>query len=247
MSAAPSGSPAAAEAVAHVIVEAPTEHLVVAGDPGHHLTRVRRLRPGERITAGDGRGRWRAYRVVAADSEGLECAADGPEHLESPPPVGVALAVALTKGGIEDVVTAVTELGVVRVIPVVSERVVVRWDDDRARRATLRLGSAARAAAEQARRAHLPTIDPVTPLGELAGRPGLVLADRTGGPADALTPPAEGEWTVVVGPEGGFAPAEVEAFGDCPRLAVGPHVLRAVTAPIAAVAVLTARLAAWSA
>ena len=61
-------------------------------------------------------------------------------------------------------------------------------------------------------------------------------------PADALPAPGPEGWTVVVGPEGGLDPAELEPFPDSvPRLAVGPHVLRAETAPPAVVAAL-----AWS-
>src|SRR5262249_12290093 len=98
---------------------------------------------------------------------------------ESAPPVRVALAVALTKGGIDDVVKAVTELGVARVTPVVAERSVVRWDADRARAAHARLGAIAREAAMQSRRATIPAVgrvvgfEPVRPGAGLAGpRPG---------------------------------------------------------------------------
>ena len=52
-------------------------------------------------------------------------------------------------------------------------------------------------------------------------------------PPRELAAPAGGEWVVAVGPEGGFDAAELAAFGDAPRLAVGPYVLRAETAAIA--------------
>jgi 16S rRNA (uracil1498-N3)-methyltransferase len=53
--------------------------------------------------------------------------------------------------------------------------------------------------------------------------------------------PPDGEWVVAVGPEGGFDAEELRAFGPAPRLAVGPFVLRAETAAIAAAAALTTR------
>lgn len=246
MSGPPPASPADVDAVAHVIVDDPTDDLVVDGPAGHHLVRVRRLRAGERITAADGLGTWREYRVVEAGARGLVIAAEGPRRIEPAPTVGIAVAVAVTKGGLDDVVTAVTELGAVRVVPLLAERVVARWDPARAERAGPRLGLVARAAAEQSRRARLPVIDPLTPVGDLVGRSGLVVADRRGLPAPLLDPPTEGEWTVAVGPEGGFSPEESQAFGACPRLGLGPHVLRAATAPVAAVAALGARLAEWS-
>ena len=55
------------------------------------------------------------------------------------------------------------------------------------------------------------------------------------------TLPDTNEWIVLVGPEGGFAPRELAALSVCPRVAIGPHVLRAVTAP-AAVAAAVASL-----
>ena len=71
--------------------------------------------------------------------------------------------------------------------------------------------------------------------------PGLVVAAVDGVDASELAPPTDGEWVVAVGPEGGFDPAELAAFGQAPRLAVGPFVLRAETAAIAATAALTGR------
>ena len=58
----------------------------------------------------------------------------------------------------------------------------------------------------------------------------------------ALPAPGPEGWTLVVGPEGGLADEELEALADAPRLALGPHVLRAETAAVAGAAVLiTAR------
>jgi 16S rRNA (uracil1498-N3)-methyltransferase len=93
----------------------------------------------------------------------------------------------------------------------------------------------------QCRRARVPEVDPLVQLHEIASKAGLVLADRTGTGADELAPPGPEGWTVVSGPEGGFEPAELELLAALPRLAVGPHVLRAETAPIAAVGALAAR------
>src|SRR5262249_25666517 len=109
----------------------------------------------------------------------------------------------------------------------------------RAGRAVDRLRSVAREAAMQSRRARVPAVDEVTELAAVAERRELVVADRGGSAASALPrPAADAEWTVLVGPEGGLSPAELGALGTRPRLSLGPHVLRAATAPVAAVAVL---------
>ncbi|MDQ1467119.1 MAG: rRNA (uracil1498-N3)-methyltransferase, partial [Actinomycetota bacterium] len=99
----------------------------------------------------------------------------------------------------------------------------------------------AREAAAQCRRAKLPEIAPVGELQDFVGRPDVVVADRDGSSISELPVPDGVTWTVVVGPEGGLDPQELEALAGASRLSLGPHILRAETAPIAAVAVLFSR------
>jgi len=233
------GGPADAHAVAHVFVAGLDDRCEIAGDDGHHLQRVRRLAPGEIVTAADDSGAWRSYVVTEVATGRLTLEARGDAQLEPEPVVGVALAVALTKGGLDDVIAAVTELGVARITPLRTARSVVRWDEDRARRGVGRLRVVAREAAMQSRRARIPVVDEVAGLADVAARPGLVVADRNGVSAAELPAPAAG-WTVLVGPEGGLSSEELAGLAPAPRLALGPHVLRAATAPVAAVAVLVA-------
>ncbi len=243
----PAGGWAAdAQATAHVLVAALDPTLDIAGDDGHHLERVRRVRAGERITATDGAGSWRAYEVVAAGNARISLAARGDVVVEPVLAPALAVAFALTKREKPEVVVQkLTELGVDRIRPVLAARSVVQWDDRKAGAALARWERVAREAVMQCRRARLPVIDAVAPVASLAGTPGLLVADR--GP-DGVAPgppePAGPEgWTALVGPEGGFAPEELEglaAAGPLGRLAVGPHVLRAETAAIAVAAVLAA-------
>jgi 16S rRNA (uracil1498-N3)-methyltransferase len=122
-----------------------------------------------------------------------------------------------------------------------ARRSVVRWDDARAGAVGEHLAAVAREAAMQSRRARIPVVAPVADLADLAGRPGIVVASQQGGPATAIPVPPGGTWTVVIGPEGGFEPGEIEALAPVGLLALSPHVLRARTAPVAAAAVLVAR------
>lgn len=233
-----------ADAVAHTFADDLGEVIEIGGDDGHHLQRVRRLRVGERVTVADGAGRWRLYDIDEVRAGALQLRAAGGLTVEPELDPSVALALALTKAGALDTVVArCTELGVSRVTPVRTERCVVRWDASQSERAVRRLRATARTAAAQSRRARLPEIASPIDLADLAGRAGVVVAERGGARWDALEPaPARADtWTVVVGPEGGFAPAERELLGDMPHLGLGPHVLRAETAPIAAVAILIER------
>jgi 16S rRNA (uracil1498-N3)-methyltransferase len=237
------GRYAAAEATAaHLFVEELGTAITVDGPDGHHLQRVRRLRMGELITAADGAGQWRRYVIAGAEPGRLLLRADSEMVTEPVLSPAVAVAVALTKGTkLETVVAQLTELGVTRIEPVRARRSVVRWDDARAATAVARLTIVAREAAMQCRRAAIPTVAAVADLAGLAGRPGIVVAARDGGAASALPIPPGGTWTVVVGPEGGFEPGEVEALQPIGRLALSPYVLRAQTAPVAAAALLVAQ------
>jgi 16S rRNA (uracil1498-N3)-methyltransferase len=259
---------AAQDAAAHTFVEALDDTIEITGADGHHLQRVRRIRVGEHLTAADGFGSWRRYEVEELAPGALRLGARSARCVEPEIIPRVALAVALTKAGALDTVVArCTELGVARVVPVRTRRCVARWDAKQADRAVGRLRVIAREAASQSRRARVPEISAVAELDDLATHPGLVVADRAGespaalfrrfgqkmqedaglDPSDRLDPNAprrsDGaseprEWLILVGPEGGLEPAELEALHEVPRLSLGPHVLRAETAPIAAVAVM---------
>ena len=232
-------------AVAHVFSTDLDESVVIEGEDGHHLQRVRRLRAGESVTVSDGRGHWRAYAVERSNHGSLVLAAADAPRTEPRLAPGLSVAFALSKGTKpEHVVAGLTELGVDRIVPFRSARSVVRWEGERARSATARLRRVAREAAMQCRRSWLPEVlDPVD-LDGLATDGVVVVGDPSGPAAQALAFPAGGEWLAVVGAEGGLAPDErfrlAERLGTT-LVAVGPHVLRAETAALALAAVLTVR------
>ena len=243
----PPSGPAFVAATAHTYVDRLDDALRVDGREGHHLQRVRRIEPGETVTAADGFGRWRVYRVEAASDGALELEARTDVEHEPVWEPAVVIACALTKGDRPElVVQKLTELGVDRIVLMSAARSVVRWDDSRASSSMTRLARVAREAGAQSRRARLPVLDgPVAPR-ELARHPGLVVADLRGVPVDQLPEPDAGdgertEWLVAIGPEGGFTPGELDEFATAPRLAVGHHVLRAESAAIAAAAAIAGR------
>jgi 16S rRNA (uracil1498-N3)-methyltransferase len=196
------------------------------GDDRHHLGTVRRLVPGDEITVSDGAGRWRVCRFGSPLEPVSEVVADP----QPEPPVGVAFA--LVKGERPEwVVQKLTELGVDRIVPFAAARSVVRWNAERAARWALRLERVAREAAAQCRRTWLPVVEAATTFDDVAGRPGAALADPSGGPPTLLVCRL-----VLVGPEGGWD--DDECSRPLPRVMLGPHVLRAETAAVAAGALL---------
>jgi len=224
-------SAASAPVSAHVFV---TDLADLTMDPGdqHHLSRVLRLRPGELVTASDGRGHcvtttWRGGRLESA----------GPVEWAPRPEPELTIAVALTKGAKPDwAVQRLTEAGVDRVQPVVADRSIVRWDQDRTGRALERLRRVAREAAMQARRAWLPHVEAPVPFADLLADPvtrrRACLAQMGGRPPSLERP------VMLVGPEGGWSPAELGS--GVPAVGLGPTVLRAETAALAGGVLLAA-------
>jgi 16S rRNA (uracil1498-N3)-methyltransferase len=201
----------------------------LSADDHHHLARVVRLAPGDRVTVGDGAGRWRAARM----GRGPDLDAVGEIVVDPRPTPSLTVAFALVKGQRPELtVQKLTEIGIDRVIPFVAERSVVRWDEAKAGKQARRLTDIARQAAMQCRRTWLPQVEAVGAFADVVGLPGAALADIAGdGPS--LDRP-----TVLVGPEGGWSAAE-RAVG-LPRLRLGAHVLRAETAAMTAGALLAA-------
>jgi 16S rRNA (uracil1498-N3)-methyltransferase len=213
---------------AHVFVDALAQPQLSDADL-HHLGRVLRLRDGEAVTASDGSGGWRACRF-----QGESLAVDGPILRTAPPEPELTVAFAVVKGDRPEwTVQKLTELGIDRIVPVLADRGVVRWDAERAAKNVERLRSVARAAAMQSRRVWLPRVDDLVPSSALSlAFPGIALA-HPGGRRPNLQRPA-----IAVGPEGGWSPAELERCGETVDL--GPTTLRAETAAVTAGALLAA-------
>ncbi|MDA8274264.1 MAG: RsmE family RNA methyltransferase [Actinomycetota bacterium] len=234
--------PLLAGASAMVFVEDP-ERPALAADQAHHLLDVLRLRPGELVVAADGAGRWVPCRVRAQnpsaagarDEPGSVLEPDGEGRSEPPPRPPVSVAFAPAKGDRPEwAVQKLTELGVDVIVPLRTARSVVRWEGERGARAVERLRRVATEAAAQCRRPRLPVVTGVANLGEVAALVGVppVLA-APGGP-----PPELAHAAVAVGPEGGWTPDELDLpYG---RVGLGPTVLRAETAAVAAATLLCA-------
>ena len=223
------GSPAEAGAAAHVFVD-DLDQPELGGEDRHHLQRVLRLRPGELVTASDGHGGWRSCRYAGV--ERLDVAAEI-DHCPQPAPA-ITIAFALTKGDRPEwTVQKLVEAGVNRMVPMVTQRTVVRWEGEKGARQGARLNAVARAAAMQSRQAWLPVVTDVQPFGATA-QPGVgvAMAQLGGGPLDLGRP------TVLIGPEGGWDESELAC--GLPSVGLGPTVLRAETAALAAGLLLAA-------
>ena len=205
-----------------------------------HLLRSLRVRRGEEVTLADGRGAW-ARGFVAADVTGraiIEVAeiarVPRPEPMVTvalAPPTGERLAWAVQK---------LAELGVDRIVLMESERSVRRWADDRAGRAVSRMRAVAREAAMQSRQAYLMEVSSGLTLGAVLGRApqALLLWEGASVPLKRVLPDDPADLLLVVGPEGGFSDAEVQAAREAGALtaSLGPTILRSETAAMVSAA-----------
>ncbi len=203
------------------------------------LGRVMRRGTGERLALFNGRdGEWEAE--IAALKRGSGRAAVLWRLRPQAASPDIWLAFAPVKRGMADLaVRQAVELGAARVLPVITERSVVdRLNPERLHRIAIE-------AAEQCGRLDVPDVAPLAPLRDLlAGWPAErpLAACHPGGGAMQAGPPPGG---LLLGPEGGFAAAELDAFAETGfvRLVdLGPRILRAETAVVAA---LSMRHAIW--
>jgi 16S rRNA (uracil1498-N3)-methyltransferase len=225
----------------------------LTGDEGRHAARVRRLRPGEAVTLGDGRGSLADGTVAGVEPDGLSVHVHGRRSEPEPQPRLVVVQ-AIPKGErAELAVQLLTELGADEIVPWAAARAQVQWRGERAAKALGRWRRTAREAAKQSRRAWVPAVaDPAATaavVDRLTGAAGLVLHEQGAEPLVASPLPPAGDLLVIVGPEGGVAEDELAAFqaAGARNVRLGRPVLRTSTAGAAALAVLSARLGRWGA
>jgi len=226
-------------------------------DTASHLARVLRARSGDELILfnGDGREFNGAIETVRGSRVSASVGASRPVDRESP--LAITLVQCVPRGDRMDfIVQKATELGVARIVPVLSQRSVVRLDKAQAESKAVHWRAVAVSACEQCGRNRLPTIEAAQPLLNYLGEsspttgPRLVLEPETAihaqGTAGNLGRAGEIailDAEIAIGPEGGFASDELEAFrvAGFSQIGLGPRILRAETAAIAAVVWLQAR------
>jgi 16S rRNA (uracil1498-N3)-methyltransferase len=227
------------------------DRLVLAGDEGRHAALVSRMRVGERTTVGDGRGRVATAEAVAVAKDSVEL--DVVELVEVPEPrPAITLVQALAKGGRDELaIQAATELGVAAVAPWQAARSVTRWEGRKADSGVARWAGIVREASKQAMRPWSAAVLPLHSTADvvaLAGRTCTIVLDPDSPVrlADAVRPVLEA-LVLVVGPEGGIAPEELERLtaAGATTARMGPTVLRTSTAGPAALAALAIALDLW--
>lgn len=222
---------------------APNSDMPLPADVAHHAERVLRLSVGDEIVLFDGRSGECAATLLALGKQAV--ARLGPRlEVERESPLAITLVQALASGDKMDwIVQKAVELGAVAVQPVAAERSVLKLSGERAAKRVAHWQQVAVSACEQSGRNRVPLIAEILPLSKYLAQAAegrrLILAPGAAGALARKSPP-DGPLSVLIGPEGGWSPAELilaERAGSEP-LALGPRVFRTETAGLAAMAAL---------
>lgn len=228
---------------------------LAAGD-AVHLTRVLRLEVGAAVRLFDGRGGefdGEVSEIAGPDMVRVRLLERAAVSTESP--LRLTLAQALLKGGkMDDLIRQTTELGVTRILPFFAERSVSRPDPKRLAGKVDRWRRIARESLKQCRRSREPEVADPMSFAEMltaGAESGLRLffweetaaANSSGGLEEWKTPDRPESVFAVLGPEGGFSESEAEAAREAglTLAGLGPRILRAETATLAACALLQGR------
>jgi 16S rRNA (uracil1498-N3)-methyltransferase len=226
--------------------------IAIEGDAAAHLMRVLRLSVGDAVTLFDGRGGEYAARIAGRERRGVQVELGEHRAIERESPLDLALVQSVARGERMDlIVRKATELGVTRIVPVSSERSVVRLAADQSAKKAAHWRAVAIAACEQCGRNRVPEVEQPQPLARVlegfashADTPGVtrLLLD----PEATTALPAQvchaRQIVLLVGPEGGLADEEVAfaARAGFRPSRLGPRILRTETAAVASIAVIQA-------
>jgi 16S rRNA (uracil1498-N3)-methyltransferase len=211
---------------------------------------VLRLQPGDALALFDGRGGEHAATVTRMGRSAVAVRIGAHDAAERELACAVTLALGMPANErMDTLVEKATELGAAAIAPLVCERSVLRLQGERAAKKQQHWQGVAIAAAEQCGRTRLPCVDAVTPfatwlqgLARPIGQTRWLLDPGAARPLAAAMTSLRGAARIVVlsGPEGGLSPAERALARDAgfEPIALGPRVLRADTAPLAALACL---------
>ncbi|KPQ06756.1 MAG: 16S rRNA (uracil1498-N3)-methyltransferase [Rhodobacteraceae bacterium HLUCCA12] len=224
--------------------------VTLSRDAAHYLIGVMRQGIGDAVALFNGRdGEWRA-RIASAGKRACDLTCEEPTAPQLNPPDLWLCFAPIKKARTDFIVEKAAELGVARICPVQTEYT----NSERIRRD--RLQAHAVEAAEQCGATFVPPVDDLQPLARMLDTwpEGRILywADEAAVPGPPPTPLRDGmpaPAAILIGPEGGFSPGERARLADLlfvRRIGLGPRILRADTAAVAAITLWQAALGDWA-
>ena len=213
---------------------------------GEHVARVLRLERGHPLILFNGDGREYDATLAVLAKRAVTAEVLAVREIDRESPLRLTLAQGIARGEKMDwILQKATELGVARIVPLVTERTEVKLDEERAERRMLHWRSVTAGACEQSGRTRLPEIEAPQRLDRwlsgLADDGALRLALVPNGTFDLHQfPQMDNGALLCVGPEGGFSEHDITLLGQARfhALRLGPRILRTETAGVAALAAL---------
>lgn len=211
--------------------------VLVDGAEGRHAATLRRIGTGEQVVVADGTGRGIRGPVIETTKSSVTVRSE--ETLaDAAPAIEITVVQALAKGDRSGLACEmVTELGASTIVPWQAARSIVRWQPDRAAKSHAKWVSTVREAAKQSRRLRVPTVREAASTQTVAAMIAehdltLVLHEDAATAFPQLDVPRTGRVALIVGPEGGITPDELETFtaAGAQPVRVSDGVLRTSTA-----------------
>lgn len=213
----------------------------------HYLSGVMRQQPGDEVEIFNGRdGGWSARIEQASKRGGMLTCLEQVAPQRMPPDLWLIFA-PIKKARTDFIVEKAAEMGAARIVPAITDHT----NAERVRQD--RLQAHAVEAAEQCGGTYVPKVDAAQPLSRLLDnwdpqRRILWPDEAAAGAVTSLDGLPQGPWAILIGPEGGFSEAErrrLSGLGHVTRASLGPRILRADTAAVAAMALWQAALGDW--
>ena len=223
----------------------PGAQFTLAPEAAQHVGKALRLKAGDALTVFDGRGGEYEAAIQRIDKDRVEVKLGAWRDVDTEPAIRVGLIQGLPEADKMDwVIQKSVELGVAWIQPIVCDRSVVRLSGERAARREAHWRRVAVAACEQSGRNRIPEVRPTLGFQSWIAVPAQAhrwVLSPSGDPIAGKSP-TDRELELLVGPEGGLSERELELAlqQGCEAVALGPRILRAETAPLAALAAIHA-------
>jgi 16S rRNA (uracil1498-N3)-methyltransferase len=219
----------------------------IGADASHHVLKVLRLRVGDALIVFDGSGHEFAAEIESYAQSRVRVRVLEPRPAVAESPLRITLVQAVSRADRMDwTLQKATELGVHTIAPVLSARSIVKLEGEQARRKLGHWRTIVVNACEQCARSTLPLVREPEPLAQYLVRTRLsnrrFVLEPTGADELAAVPPGHGDLELLIGPEGGLEPTELEfaVRSGVRAVRLGPRMLRTETAGVAALAILQA-------
>lgn len=229
------------------INESPDRQAIITGEDSKHITKSLRMKVGESLVLCNGQGMDYHCTISSMDEHQVVVSVNSSVPTISEPSVSVTLYQGLPKSDkMDSIVQKAVEMGVTRIVPMLTQRCVSRPDQKSAQKKVERWQKISIEAAKQCGRGILPPVSLVTDFSaalkqEAASESTVLFFYEGGGQSlqQCITSSCK-TYSILIGPEGGFAEEEVQLALDlgAKKATLGPRILRTETAPVAALAAI---------